>query len=63
MDNMKNLHELVRILNIVDDNALVDTDVVCTEFVTKLTDYFIIFINKLPYSIHNVVNSIELNKR
>ena len=43
MDNMKNLHELVRILNIVDDNALVDTDVVCTEFVTKLTDYFIIF--------------------
>ena len=49
-------------LNRVGDNTLFTTYGVCTEFVTKLTDYFFITINELPYSIHVVVNSIELNK-
>ena len=42
---MKNMHELVRRLNRFDDGNLFSKHGVCTEFVTKLTDYSFITFN------------------
>ena len=37
-DQMKNILELVRVFNKVDDNTQFSTHGVCVEFVTKLTE-------------------------
>ena len=60
LDHMKNLDELVRVLNKVDNITLLTTHDVCTEFVKTLTNYFLVTTHELLYSINKVVNSIEL---
>ena len=61
--HMKNLHELVRRLNRVDDKTLLTTHGFCTEVVKRITDYSFITINEPLSSIHNLLNLIELKKR
>ena len=58
--HMKYQHELVRRTNRVDYNTLFSKNVVCTEKITKLSDYFFITINGLLYSILNVVKYVLL---
>ena len=62
IEQVRILHELMIILNKVDDNTHDITYVVCYYFVRKLTCLFLITTNELLSSIHNVVSSNELKK-
>ena len=61
-DNLKDLHQLVRKFNKIDDNTGDSTYGICSDFIIKLTDLFFAIINKHPLSTHNFPNCYATKK-